>query len=413
MALRDKAQGLLGGLQRFSTGVSGLLFPGMDATGVDPQIAQAARAQAMMQMGAGLLGGQNFGQAYGLGQQSGYEPIEQARRETLMRSAAADRQAQADERERRRKQEEAAAAQEAELRAQIAPLAAAGDYEGIKRILAGRGMFQDAKAAQGLGEKPGVNIQTQPGPFGGQLIVGSDNRWQYVDPPRGPSVVVQGGGQGRAPSGYRWNQDNELEPIPGGPAAATTTSPTKPLPTSALRIVDEAKQASAAANDSKMIVDRAIKTLESGGVNLGAVRNLESRTRNFMGKSDDNSRAYADIRQTLEKLRNNYLLLAKGVQTEGDAQRAWNSEIGENVQNDNALALQQLRKAQEMTDRALAAQESRIETVYSNFGAGPPGSAPPAATAPAKQAPMKGTVVKGYKFKGGDPADPANWEKAQ
>ena len=172
----------------------------------------------------------------------------------------------------------------------------------------------------------------------------------------------------------------------GGPAAATAPA-AKPLPTSALRIVDEAKQAQAAASDSKTMVDGAIAMLERGDVELGAVRNLESRARNFAGASDANSRAYANIRQTLEKLRNNYLLLAKGVQTEGDAQRAWNSEIGENVQNDNALALQQLKKAQGMIDRAMAAQDSRIQAVYENFGGAPP--AAPQRTTPENRVPRK------------------------
>jgi hypothetical protein len=163
---------------------------------------------------------------------------------------------------------------------------------------------------------------------------------------------------------------------PGAPA-----KPANPLPVGALKIVDEAKQASAAASDSKTLIDNAIELLERGDVQLGAVRNMESRGRNFAGNSDENSRAYASLRQTLEKLRNNYLLLAKGVQTEGDAARAWNSEIGESVQNDNALALQQLQKAQAMIDRALAAQQSRIETVYGNYGGSPPASGAPAGNA--------------------------------
>jgi hypothetical protein len=146
----------------------------------------------------------------------------------------------------------------------------------------------------------------------------------------------------------------------------------RPLPTSALRIVDEAQQAVAASAESKALVGAAIAKLEGGQVKLVAVRNLESRGRNFAGASNENSRAYADIRQSMEKLRNNYLLLAKGVQTEGDAQRAWNSEIGEHVQNDNALALQQMKKAQGMVDRAIEAQNARIETVYENFGTEPP-----------------------------------------
>src|SRR5512139_3400593 len=97
-------QGLLSGLQRGANTVSGLLYPGFDASGVDPRAAQAARSQAMMQMGAGLLGGANFGQAYGAGQQSGFEPIEQARREAVLRADAQERQANADWREFQKQQ---------------------------------------------------------------------------------------------------------------------------------------------------------------------------------------------------------------------------------------------------------------------------------------------------------------------
>lgn len=147
------------------------------------------------------------------------------------------------------------------------------------------------------------------------------------------------------------------------------------LPVGALRLVDDANQALAATGESDAIVTNAISALEKGEVNLGPIDNTVSRARNATGMSSKNSRAYADLRQTLEKLRNNYLLLAKGVQTEGDAQRAWNSEIGENVQNDNKLALQQLKKAKAMLDRAKAAQQNRINAVYKNYGGAAPSPA--------------------------------------
>jgi hypothetical protein len=164
--------------------------------------------------------------------------------------------------------------------------------------------------------------------------------------------------------------------------------------------VDEAKQAQAAASDSKKIVSDAVALLtpdpvtKKPKVELGAVENAWSRGKNFAGMSDENSRAYAKLRQTLEKLRNNYLLLAKGVQTEGDAVRAWNSEIGESVQNDNKLALQQLQSAQGMIDRALEAQQSRIATVYENFGSEPP-AGPQLTTTPT--GPTPGTIIRNPK----------------
>lgn len=144
------------------------------------------------------------------------------------------------------------------------------------------------------------------------------------------------------------------------------------LPVGALRIVDEARQAINSSKESLGLVDRAVATINSGKVNLGMFNNAVARGRNLAGASSEASRAYTDVRQTFEKLRNNYLLLAKGVQTEGDAQRAWNSEIGESAQNDNKLAVQQLSKARSLIERMVQMQGDRIETVYANYGARPP-----------------------------------------
>lgn len=116
MAWRDNARGLLGGAGRFANGVNGILFPGYN--GLDEQAAQRARAQAMMQMGAGLLGGQQLGQAYGLAQQSGWEPIEQARRQAYMEQATKDREEQRAYREWQQKRAEEQDRREVDSRAQ-------------------------------------------------------------------------------------------------------------------------------------------------------------------------------------------------------------------------------------------------------------------------------------------------------
>jgi len=88
-------QGLLEGASRFANGVNGILYPGI-GQGSDPRMQQIGRSQAMMQMGAGLLGGQNLGQAYGYGAQAGYEPIEQQRRQQYVDQAGAMHKAQMD-----------------------------------------------------------------------------------------------------------------------------------------------------------------------------------------------------------------------------------------------------------------------------------------------------------------------------
>jgi hypothetical protein len=163
----------------------------------------------------------------------------------------------------------------------------------------------------------------------------------------------------------RLREEARLRQVPG-------PVPGKPLPVGALKLVDDAKQAMAATGESRTLIDRSISKIRRGEVKLGPVRNLIARGRNVAGESSPESRAYADIKQTFEKLRNNYLLLAKGVQTEGDAQRAWNSEIGEDIQNDNELALQQLQKARELIERATQMQNDRVDQVYANYGTEPP-----------------------------------------
>ncbi len=174
-------------------------------------------------------------------------------------------------------------------------------------------------------------------------------------------------------------------------SASASGADGKPLPVGALKMIDEATQALSAADQSETLVNGAVQLLQNGQVDLGLLKNAMSRAKNFVGASTPESQAYASIQQTLEKLRNNYLLLAKGVQTEGDAQRAWASEIGEAAQYDNALALQQLQKAGAMLDMARAAQNRRIDNVYTNYGRGRPDAAPAAPAAPAPAAPAAAT----------------------
>lgn len=172
-------------------------------------------------------------------------------------------------------------------------------------------------------------------------------------------------------------------------AAASASAVSKSLPPAIYKIVDEASQAISTANGADSIIQTALDDLKK--VDLGAANNLFSRVKNMAGASDPASRAYVGIKQGFEKLRNNYLLLAKGVQTEGDATRAWNSEIGQDVQYDNDLAQQQLMKAQTMISDMLEAQSNRIESAYATYGA-----ARPAASRPSVPAPTPNSTVPSF-----------------
>lgn len=67
---------------------------------------------------------------------------------------------------------------------------------------------------------------------------------------------------------------------------------------------------------------RHVKDIEEGKLPLGALSNIESRTRNFLGMSTPESVRFADLMRDVDGAVNTILQAAKGTQTEGDARRA-------------------------------------------------------------------------------------------
>jgi hypothetical protein len=71
----------------------------------------------------------------------------------------------------------------------------------------------------------------------------------------------------------------------------------------------------------------------------------------------------------MEKQRNASLLLNKGVQTEGDAQRAWN-ELFANM-NDKGVVKQRLQELQKINERAANLKQLNIDNIRRNYGLDP------------------------------------------
>lgn len=130
--------------------------------------------------------------------------------------------------------------------------------------------------------------------------------------------------------------------------------------------------------------------IATGQLNLGPMTNMLSQGRNMVGASDQNSRNYASFRATLESLRNESLRLNNGVQTEGDAQRAWN-ELLANI-NDERLVAQRLQEIMALNNRALDFRRARLE----DFGgqAQPQGAPQPSGPRPRARNPQTGQVVE-------------------
>ena len=85
--------------------------------------------------------------------------------------------------------------------------------------------------------------------------------------------------------------------------------------------------------------------------------------------STPKSRNYESFRNTLEKMRNDSLRLNKGVQTEGDAQRAW-QELVAHI-NDPAVVRQRLEEIQDLNQQAIDFHKETITQLREDAGLPP------------------------------------------
>lgn len=105
--------------------------------------------------------------------------------------------------------------------------------------------------------------------------------------------------------------------------------------------------------------------LEENKIELGLFDNWLSAGKNYVGMSDAESRNYATFNSTLEKMRNDSLRLNNGVQTEGDAQRAWN-ELFTNI-NDQDYVKQRLKEIIVINKRAENLQKYQVDVLRNEF----------------------------------------------
>lgn len=146
-------------------------------------------------------------------------------------------------------------------------------------------------------------------------------------------------------------------------------APAKPLPVAALKLQQEELDAIALSGSISADLEALVGLIDRKKLDLGPVANVVSRGRNVLGVSDQNSRNFQSFQATLEKLRNDSLRLNKGVQTEGDAVRAWN-EVVTNI-NDPKVVKQRLLEIKKINERAADLRRLNVETIRSNFGQEP------------------------------------------
>lgn len=190
----------------------------------------------------------------------------------------------------------------------------------------------------------------------------------------------------KAPAGYRWTADGNLEAIPGGPAS-TKTPEVQKKETAKSRVTGNLKQLSSLYKTlDKMggIVDTEDKALVNVGRRV-ASSGLGQMTGKMFGTQEQSIRnqinqlrplLLQDIRQASE-------MGARGLDSEKEL------EFYLQAATDPTADIQTNLKALDVLDRAYGL----------GMGIGDRGG------------PRAGSIEDGYRFKGGDASDPNNWEK--
>lgn len=105
--------------------------------------------------------------------------------------------------------------------------------------------------------------------------------------------------------------------------------------------------------------------IKNNTLDLGAISNKANEVQNYLGFSDPKSRAYQSFMADLERMRNDSLRLNKGVQTDGDSERAWN-EIIKNP-TDTKLVESRLTEIQGYNELAAKLKQGQLDNLRKEY----------------------------------------------
>lgn len=140
----------------------------------------------------------------------------------------------------------------------------------------------------------------------------------------------------------------------------------KPLPVAALRMQDDALQAIGTINQTNANIDQMIANIDSGALKTDWLNRTVSKAVNATDNSTPQSRALASYDANIKKMINDSLLLAKGVQTEGDAQRAADAIMA--APYDTAAVRERLNELKAINARSAELRKLANDQVRANFG---------------------------------------------
>ncbi|MCE6238334.1 hypothetical protein [Acinetobacter pittii] len=171
---------------------------------------------------------------------------------------------------------------------------------------------------------------------------------------------------------YAVYKDGRVEPLLLKSGEAFTPQPKgnsgqPKLSDKALQLVNDLNVQLSTASQNSSKINGLINDVQSGRLNLSAANQLGAKARNAIGLSDENSRGVENFQTALNQAVNDVLMMAKGTQTEGDANRAA-QVIAANPPRDNAAALQALQRLAAVQNNTIAVLNQNINGIYENYG---------------------------------------------
>lgn len=152
---------------------------------------------------------------------------------------------------------------------------------------------------------------------------------------------------------------------PGGKSAGTLGDAGKPLPVGALKELLAVEDALGGTQVLGGIIAKNRERLDNGTLQIGPLQSLIGSVRTGLGVAGDSDVALNEWNSDLTKIVNESLRLNKGVQTEGDAQRAANELMNA---RDARTVRAALGRLEAFNNQAIQLQRQKQNLINSNYG---------------------------------------------
>lgn len=229
--------------------------------------------------------------------------------------------------------------------------------EQVDAFIASRGQVAESPAAQASF----TPAQAKPVMTPAQILAAQNAQAASQRADRAEARAQENASMGAIPPGMRL-VNGRLEPIPGAPVGSN-----KPMPVGALKSDLEIEDALGASEQVFSLAAKHLGRMGRGELVVGTPEALGAKARTFLNMPSANDVNLTELNADKTAIVNASLRLNKGVQTEGDAQRAVNELMSA---NDHKTTLAAMKRLIEINKRAVGLQQRKRELLRSNYGQG-------------------------------------------